>query len=496
MNKHCPFIISLLLFISANAYAEKKFDFNASCLKAYKEIVKLRLNTGQEILNEEKKNNPDNLIPYFLENYIDFFVLFFNEDPAEYKKRIKNLSQRLDMMDAGPAGSPLNKYTKAIINFQWASIKVKFGYRWEAGWQFRRAYLQVKDNKEKFPGFQPNNMLYGAMQTVAGTIPNGYKWLSNLLGIKGSIKTGMNLLEGFLNSDDAWVPVFKEEAVFYYAYLKFHVLNEKEEVFQYIREQQLDVVNNHLYAYMTANLAINNKQSAYAIQIIQQRKVSAEYLQTPVWDLELGYAKLNHLENDANVYLQRYVDSFRGKFYLKDALQKLSWYYYLKGNQPDAEKYRQLVLLKGNTDTDADKQAYKDVKSGKWPLLILLRARLLNDGGYHKEALTQLTGKSAHDFNLIDDQVEFSYRLARIYDDLGREDEAVQAYSYTINKGEKLKQYYAARAAIQLGFIYEKKGEKGLAVSWYQRCLDMDDHDYKNSLDQKAKAGIARCKGE
>lgn len=496
MNKYILFIISSLLLITASVHAEKKFDFNTNCLRAYKEIVKLKLNAGQEILNAEKKNNPDNLIPYFLENYIDFFELFFNEDPAMYKARSKNLSERLDKMDEGPSNSPFYRYTKAVINFQWAAVKVKFGYRWDAGWQFRRSYLQIKANKEKFPGFQPNNMLYGAMQTVVGTIPDGYKWLSNLLGMKGSIKEGMGLLEGFLNSNDSWVPVFKEEAVFYYAYLKFHVLNEKEEVFAYIRQQQLDLVNNHLYAYMAANLAINNKESGYAEQVIRQRNPSAAYLNTPVWDLEMGYARLNHLEPDAPGYLQRYIANFKGKFYVKDALQKLSWYYYLTGNNSEASKYRQMVLSEGNSDSEADKQAMKEARSGRWPPMILLRARLLSDGGYNKEALAQLAGKSANDFKAVEDKVEFSYRLARIYDDLGRESEAINAYVYTISSGENLKLYYAARSAIQLGFIYEKKGEKATAVKWYQRCLDMDDHDYKDSLDQKAKAGIERCKGD
>jgi hypothetical protein len=292
------------------------------------------------------------------------------------------------------------------------------------------------------------------------------------------------------------VPVFKEEAVFYFAYLKFHLLNEKEEVLQYIKHHQLDVVNNHLFAYMTANLALNNKQSAYAKQIIEQRNPSSVYLKTSIWELEMGYSKLNHLESDANIYLKRYIDNFKGKFYVKDALQKLSWYYYLKNNMTEAEKYRKLVLIKGNADSEADKQALKEAKSGKWPVILLLKARLLNDGGYNSEALALLNGKSAADFTVLEEKVEFSYRLARIYDDLGRMPEAVNAYNYTINNGETLKQYYAAKAALQLGFIYEKKNDKQMAIKYYQRCLDMDDHDYKNSLDQKAKAGIARCKGE
>ena len=35
------------------------------------------------MLNIEKTQHPDNLVPYFLENYIDFFTLFLNEDRTD-----------------------------------------------------------------------------------------------------------------------------------------------------------------------------------------------------------------------------------------------------------------------------------------------------------------------------------------------------------------------------------------------------------------------------
>ena len=496
MKNKCLCLISLFLFFINTCFAEKKFDFNTTCLRAYKEIVKLKLTAGQLILDEEKKNNPDNLVPYFLENYIDFFVLFFNEDPAEYKKRISNRNKRLDLMDEGPAKSPFLKFTKAIINFQWAAVKIKFGERWDAAWDFRRSYLQVKANKQKFPGFAPNNMLYGSMQTVVGTIPNGYKWIASLLGMKGSVKAGMGLLTDFINSKDGWANVFKEEGIFYYTYLRYHILNEKEEVFQFVKQQQLDVVNNHLFTYMVANLAINNKQSAYALQVIKQRNASAGYLQTPVWDMETGYAKMNHLDKDAPFYLQHFINTFKGKFYVKDILQKLSWYYYLEGDMKKATEYREQVKTKGNTETEADKQALKESKSGKWPDKFLLKARLLNDGGYHEEALNILKTKTTGDFVTAEEKVEFTYRLGRIYEDINRTDEAVEAYNTTIKNGEKLTAYFAAKATIQAGNIFEKRGQKELAVTYYERCLAMGDHDYKDSLDQKAKAGIARCKNE
>jgi tetratricopeptide (TPR) repeat protein len=181
---------------------------------------------------------------------------------------------------------------------------------------------------------------------------------------------------------------------------------------------------------------------------------------------------------------------------VKDVLQKLSWYYYLKEDQVMAEKYRAMILKKGGLDTEADKQALKEAKSSVWPHKLLLKARLLNDGGYYWEALNLLMGKRYTDFSKPQDQTEFVYRAARLYDDLGDKEKAIDFYKQAIALGENRTEYFAARAALHIGNIYEKRNEKKTAISWYQRCLDMEDHDFKNSLDQRAKAGIARCKGE
>ena len=187
---------------SGMAQAQYKFDFNSDCRKAYEEIIKLRLNTGRQILETEKKTNPENLIPYFLENYIDFFTLYFNEDPEEYKRRKPSIDLRMAMMKKGDPSSPFYLFTRSVIYFQWAAVEIKFGDRWDAAWSFRRSFLTGKENLEKFPDFQPGRMLQGAMQVAAGTIPPGYQWLSKLLGIRGTIGEGMNNLENVLSSND------------------------------------------------------------------------------------------------------------------------------------------------------------------------------------------------------------------------------------------------------------------------------------------------------
>ena len=147
-----------------------------------------------------------------------------------------------------------------------------------AGWDFRKAFSLLKENRKKFPSFLPNNMISGPMLVVAGTIPDAYKWLASLFGIKGSIKDGMTQMQQFINSNDPLARMFFNEASFYYCYILFHIENKPDEAFQYVQQRKLDLVNNHLLAYMTANLAINDKRNEYAKNVILQRNMSSEYL--------------------------------------------------------------------------------------------------------------------------------------------------------------------------------------------------------------------------
>lgn len=490
------FIQLCVLFLPVLCIGQKHFDFNNNCRAAYRSIIELRLDEGNRILEAEKKRDSNNLIPFFLDNYIDFFQLFFNEDASQYAAWKGRRDQRLELMSEGPESSPFNLFTRSVIHFQWAAIQIKFGDNWDAAWDFRRSFIQSKDCAGQFADFSPAVMVSGAMEVVAGTIPDGYKWLSSLLGIKGTVSGGMRQLEYFLDAGDANAILFRDEAIFYYLYLQFYIGNKRGEVFDFIRQHELDVKNNHLFTYLYANLCINDQRSALAQQIIRGMNGAQGYMDMPVWDMELGYACLNHLEPDAAFYLTRFLQRFKGRFYVKDVLEKLSWYYYLNGEMVRADSCRRLVLQRGSSEADADRQALKDARSGRWPNKVLLRARLLDDGGYFAEALKGLGEVGAADFSDPVEKCEYAYRLGRIYDGLGRDDEAVLAYERTIGMGAGLREYYAARAALQVGYIFERRGDKVRAITYFKRCLDMKDHDYKNSLDQRAKAGIARCKGD
>lgn len=485
-----PFFLSLPVISNA----QKTYDFNARCKEAYHEILMLKIDNGQKILNEEKKEHPDNLIPYFLENYIDQFRLFFGEDKAEYKLLYPNREKRIALMQQGPKKDPFYLFTQAMIYAQWGLVKLKNNERLSAMWDMRRAYLLIKENDKQFPHFSPNNIILGPMQALIGTVPSGYRWITNILGFThGSVRGGMELLQSYIADTSAYGKLFKDEAYFYYAYLQFYILHETNEAMQFIKDKKLDLVNNELYAFMAANLALNNHQTAYGLQILNNRNKGPEYLKIPALDYEMGNLKLNHLElDDAIYYLKEFVDHFKGTYYVKDALSKLSWAYLLKGDKGKADAFRKLVITQGSEVVDADKTALREAKTGTWPDETILKARILMNGGYFNEALNIISQKKVEDYHELINKIEYAYFLARINDELGHTEKAIALYDATINAGKDRPEYYAARAALQVAFIYEKRKDTAKALEYFHKCLNMKEEEYKSTLDQRAKSGINR----
>ena len=482
------------LLFSNNIGAQKVYDFNATCVQAYTEVNKLKIAPATALIAKAKQQNPQNLIPVLLDAYTDFYVLFLLENPADYKFRFKNFERTIEALEEGPKNNPLYNYCLSNVYIHRAMVSLKFGHFWDAGWDIRRSFMLADENHKKFPAFTGDDLLYGALQGIVGTVPKGYQWLTNLLGMRGSQKEGMKMVANFANGTDVWAKLFSPESHFIYPYLLFHLQNEKDAALAFFKDKKLDLVNNHLHAWTAANLALNHKASSQTKSIIENRNKSADYVSLPFWDFELGCAKLYALDLDgATPLLTKYTEQFKGNFYIKDALQKLSWANFLKGDMRAAEAARKQIFLRGGTDTDADKQALKEAKTGVWPNPLLLKARLLTDGGYTKEALAMLQGKQQQ-FSSASDKLEYVYRIGRIYEDLGKDTEAITYYKETIKLGANQTAYFAARAALQAGQILEKRGQKLEAIAFYEQCLSMEEHSYKNSLDQRAKAGIARCK--
>jgi len=488
------FLFIFFLTISNNSFA-KKGHFKASndCINAYEELISFRITNGRKYLSQAIKEDPYNRIIILLQNYDEFIRLTFDDDPAVYKKNWGNKEKRLRYINNSIKNSPYYLLCKGIIHLQWSIIHIKYQENWRAANDFRKAHNYFKENKKLYPNFKENDIFYGAQKTIIGTLPSNYQWISNLIGMRGNVKMGMQLLR---NSTKIKNPLFKHDAIFYYIFLNEIVLNDSKKAQRLLTSYKADVRNNYLYTFMKSNLMLNNFKASEAITVINNRNQSKGYLQPIIFNYSLGAAYLHQLNYSKSIlYLKKYLAT-KSHFYKKDAALKIAYAYYLQEREKSSTLYKNKIPTVGSSIADMDKQAMKEFKRKSFGNKSLLKARLLFDGGNFAKCIQILENKSKKTKLNEREELEWNYRLARVYDESRKTNSAIIFYKRTLNTDNPTKEYYPARAALQLGFIFEKQNNRRLALSYFEKVLAMQGHQYKSSLDQKAKSGILRIKGK
>ena len=488
--------IALLLFLlSSNVLsAQQQYNWNDNVQTIYESITSLRIPEARKLIAIEKLKSPNNLAYALLDSYADLYQLFFNESTSDYNTLYPQFEKRINLLKAGPKNSPFYLYSLGLLHLHKAVAAVRFDRNWDAALDFRRAYFNFKDNSKLYPSFSPNNLYFGLLTTLVGSAPTNYQWMLNLLGFNGNIVKGNELVLSYINSKDVYAKICLNEALLIYPYLVMNFEGNTKKTFDFIEHNNYDFKKNHIHAYMATNLYLNHQNTTKSLEIANGIEMTSAYLNIPFWHYEKGFAYFNQMKFDlAQKEFLEFTSKFKGNFYIKDTYEKLSWIALLQNNMKQAIFYRNELLSNGSQTTDADKLAQQNANAGVWPNALLLKARILSDGGFQKQALMILADKTTLDFSTPADRAEFSYRLARIYDIMGDQEQAIKFYKSTIQKGAELPDYFASRAALQIGLIFEANKKFKEAIEYYNICIAMKNHAFKNSMDQKAKSGIIRC---
>lgn len=492
-NYKTIFLFFILFAANDVLVASTRFEYTPEIKQAYHKALNLRFEEARTILDWVKTHDADNGVTYHIENYIDFFTIFINEDEAEFLELEKHKNQRLDAVKKGPQDSPYYLYIQAEIRLQWALVRLKFEQYVKAFNEISKAYKQLEENQRKFPDFVANKKSLGILHALLGTIPDNYKWGVKIIGgMGGTIEQGRAEIEEVLEYAKQHDFLFEEETVVMYAWLMLHLKNQSNEAWSIVRQANLKPDKNPLACFTLANLAMRTGRNEEAIRILENRPQGKQYHPFYYLDFMLGLAKLYRLDPDADEYIEHYINYYRGQNYLKEAYQKLAWHYLLQGNYIAYRNNMRYCQIRGAAIIDGDKTALREAQKGELPNKDLLRARLLFDGGYHHQAYALLKKENKEHFAQHRHQLEYTYRLGRITHQLALYDEAVHYYEATITAGREESYFFACNAALQMGIIYEKLMLYSKANTYYKLCLALKPDEYRNSLHQKAKAGKNR----
>jgi tetratricopeptide (TPR) repeat protein len=475
-----------VLQLSAKSY----YDFNETCVIAYNDIIALKLDNGRHALDSIQQLEPNNLIPVLLRNYIDFLEVYTEGSEEIYESKKKRFDQNLDDLKKGDKDSPYYLYAQAEVHTQSAVLHIKFGEYLATIFDVKKALKKLENNQDSFPEFVPNKKSLGMLYTILGSIPQQYQNTLEFIGLHGEVSKGLGLLGEAVNDHSH---PFQHEAATIQAFMLLHIQNDPKTAWEVLRKNSFNAKTNLMDAFAFGHIGIHGSHCDEGIQALLDAPRSPEYSSFPLISFLLGIGKTYRQDGDANKYFQQFIDRNKGEDYVKSAWHKMAWNELIRGNHAKYNSYMQNVSSSGRAVIDTDKQAEKELES-TIPNPILLKARLMTDGNYLTKAQNLLADYHVNSFKNKYEKTEYFYRLARIFDKKGEVKKAIQYYEITIANGRSVPFYYAANAAYLLGFLYEEAGNLTEATKNYTLCLDLDGHEYENSIHQKAEAALNRLK--
>jgi hypothetical protein len=485
----------------ANAGGGYHYRFDQTNLEAMTALSQLRLDDARLLINRAMKEDPGNNIPFWLQNYADFIEVIVTENEDQFKQFENNRETCIERLSKGDESSPYYSYCLAEVNLQNALARAKFREYITALREVNRSYSMLTRLRIDHPDFKPALISLGFLHTLIGSVPARYQWAVKILGFNGNVKEGIAEMHKAMKWTEASQDrsFYDLQCLFFMSLIYLNADSDRTHAVDFMndymtkRHLQADQLEP-LQAYALAGIALRTGQNRMALRMLLNRKQGDGRLPIPYLDYMTGQALLADGDDRAEDFLFRYASGFKGRNFIKAAWQRLAWFHLLKGNPSGYRRSMALAGSKGNLDVDADKAAQRDFEKNLTPNPLLLRARLLSDGGYYDRAQKVLQvyfddGARSDYFDL-----EAHYRQARIFDDSGETFAAIAAYQKVFAAGKNDKRYFAANSALKLGAIYERLDRHDMAALWYKRVQELDFSEYKNSITQKARAGYERTK--
>jgi TolA-binding protein len=462
------------------------FEWSAPVQQAYAEAFRLRLDNTRRLTAAEA---PRNGLALYVDDCADVLQLLLDEEAAQLEATLERNEARLDRVEDLDETSPWNRFVRAEIKLHGAMIKLRFGRETAAAWNVIAAYRLLEENARRFPNFLPNQKSLGLLHVLIGSTPESYQWVTRLLGLRGDVRQGLAELQRVAQRD----PIFRDEAMLTSYVIQAYVLkfdaNRLGPFEQFIRTHP----DNALIQFMGHSIWMKLNRGEAALALLEQRPRGAGYLDSPLGEYHQASLRLEKGEYESAIAgYQAFLRRYRGVNFRKDATYKIYLAYALQNEDARGKPYLDQVRRVGKTYNEADQAA---ARAAEQPALtssqkLLLKARLAFDGGFLSQALGYLQPVPESQFPQPRDRAELAYRRGRIYHSLGDTLRAVSFYERALALSTEPGWSFGANAALQLGYLHQARGQKAQAKGYFERALTFRRHEYKNSIDTKAKAAL------
>lgn len=455
--------------------------FNATQQQAYQLALNLHPAEALQLLGEESS-----VESMYIASLAETIELLVTEDYAKFPAYEERFLKRIDK---NVKSTPRDfQFLQAELRLHWSFVYLKFGHELDAALQLREAYKIAESCRKRFPDYVPILRTAGILEIIVGSIPEKYSWVLSLLNMSGSVPGGLADLETIGASQS----VLATEGRLMHALVQGFMLAEPGPALAEMRSMLQQQKGNPLMLFLSASLAIKNSESGLALEMLNTLSDSTSGIPLYYADYLKGEAYLHKGDYLNSILSYRwFINHQTGQNYIKDAYFKIGLCYWLNGNENDALEIFQEARNKGKEATEADKSAARALSEKTPPNASLSRIRYYTDGGYYEEAEKVFSTLSEKDFRTKKELTEYYYRKARLAHKMNRP-EAVALYQKTIEMTGMESWYFAPNACLQLGYIFESRNDLPRAADYFSRALTYKRHEYKNSIDSKARSALAQ----
>ncbi len=496
--RHWPFLALILLlgsgFSRPSDHGASHFvSFDPGIEEVLRKIYHLELDQAMSLLSR-RSDRATNHACLFAEDLAGFWRYFSkgsSEDLASFRKQ---QTVRMQILERSQLTESWKWFLQCELLLRGALADIQTDEKLAAFFKIRKAIRLLEANRDRHPDFLPAQKNLGILKALAGTIPEDLEWFAALAGIRGTIGEGADILNRFLrNPESGDYPYLRLEATAARAFIQSYLELKPAEAYRYWQKERPQGSPTLLEKWVSLRLATRafHPDKDHLLKDISDR----DRANLPHLALLQGMSKLLDLDASAERDFAFYLSHYQGCSYKREAWQKLSWCALLRGDERAFRSCNNKILGEGCVKTDEDRQAYKDALNGEVPDLVLLKARLLFDGGHYARA-EHLLGKSLAGYYRDPGlRVEAAYRMGRICQVQDRRPEAISYFKDVLQFDPAEKSHLSAQSMLNLGLICESQGACLEATKWFEKTLRSRPDRYQRSVHQKAKTGLSRLGG-
>lgn len=471
------------MFIQLAPASDFTWHFDSELQKAYWFVTNLQTENARLQLKQVRANE---LHKMYVETLNETLYILITEDHAGFVKIDERFKQNLKYLESLPVSAE-SLFLQAELNLQRGFCLLNLGQEINAVLSIRKAYQLTAECLAKYPSFIPIKKTSGVIQVMVGAVPDKYQWFMSLLGMKGSVVKGQKQLSELKNSKSS---LSVEAGILYYTIQGF-INQQFSEAANGVNATLKDQPENRLLLFIGVNMLVKDARSEEALTLVQRIESQHEGLSMPYIDYLKGEILLQRGNYPQAIEaFQKFIKTYPSLSFKKDSYFKISMCYWLMNDSRLAKLNYEKAKVTGSDKAEPDRYAARQLEEPNFPNKKLLHVRYSTDGGYYQEASAVLATLVPADLPSLKEKTEYYYRKARLAHRTGELASAKLFYQQSIDMTQNNPWYFGANSALQLGYIAKDQKDFTTARKYFELALSYPKHEYKNSIDSKARTEL------